>query len=161
MRNSVSAVLFTLTLMLLADSASAQVPAHGLQLEIWEGIPGAAISDLTSDPRFPDQPTSATYVTDLFESPTDVLEHYGERMHGYILPPQTGAYTFWIATDDGGSLYLSTDENPANAREIAYVSSWTPPRQWFGNPINSRLQFPSCRQGLLHLRPDERARRRG
>ena len=134
MRYSYSAVLFALLLNLLVCTAHAQVPAQGLLLEIWDGIGGSAVNDLTSDPRYPDQPTSTTYVTDLFEAPTDVMEFYGERMHGYILPPQTGNYTFWIATDDGGSLYLSTDEKPANAREIAYVSGWTPSRQWDTEP---------------------------
>lgn len=110
---------------------AAEVPPGGSLLqEIWEGIPGAAVSDLTSSPDYPDNPTSRSYVTDLFESPTDILEFYGLRMHGYLIAPQTGNYTFWIATDDGGALYLSTDEAPANARLIASVNGWTPPRQW-------------------------------
>ena len=51
-------------------------------------------------------------------------------MHGYLIPPQTGNYTFWIASDDGSALFLSTDENPANVRLVASVSGWTSPRQW-------------------------------
>lgn len=112
-------------------ASRAQVPAGGALLrEVWEGIEGASVSDLTSSPDYPDRPTSTNYVTDLFESPTDVLEFYGQRMHGYLIPPQSGNYTFWIATDDGGALYLSTDEQPANARLIAAVGGWTPPRVW-------------------------------
>ncbi|MHC1768021.1 MAG: lamin tail domain-containing protein [Verrucomicrobiia bacterium] len=134
MRQAFSAAVLVIAIFLLASPSRAQVPEQGLLLEIWEGIQGASVTDLTSDPRYPSQPTSTSYVTDFFEAPTDVLEEYGERMHGYLLPPQTGQYTFWIATDDGGALYLSTDENPANAREIASVSGWTPPRQWDWEP---------------------------
>ncbi|MGV3774792.1 MAG: lamin tail domain-containing protein, partial [Verrucomicrobiales bacterium] len=51
-------------------------------------------------------------------------------MHGYIVPNQTGNYTFWIATDDQGELWLSTDETPGNQRLIASVSGWTSSREW-------------------------------
>lgn len=59
----------------------------GLLREVWEGIGGASVSHLTSAPDFPDRPTSRNYVTDFFEAPTDVLENYGQRMHGYVIPP--------------------------------------------------------------------------
>lgn len=107
-----------------------QTPDYGLLREVWEGIPSEGLSMLTDSPDYPDRPTSTNYVTDLFESPTDVLDNYGQRMHGYVVAPQTGNYTFWIASDDNGALYLSTDENPANARVIATVNSWTSARAW-------------------------------
>jgi hypothetical protein len=112
----------------------AAVPPNGLLREVWEGIPGEALSALTDSPSYPDYPTSTNYVTDLFEAPIDVMEAYGQRMHGYVLAPLTGAYTFWISSDDNGALYLSTDENPANAQLIAWVASWTPSRQWAWEP---------------------------
>ena len=98
--------------------------------EVWFDIEGTAISQLTEDPRFPEQPSETNLVTDLFEAPVDIAENYGQRMHGYLVPPQSGNYTFWIATDDAGELWLSTDENPANRKLIASVSGWTSPREW-------------------------------
>ncbi|MBX3746494.1 MAG: lamin tail domain-containing protein [Verrucomicrobiae bacterium] len=106
----------------------------GLLREVWQNIPGASVSDLTSHPDFPDRPTSSNYVTDFFEAPTDVLDNYGQRMHGYIVPPLTGDYTFWIASDDGGALFLGTDENPATSTRIARVDSWTSSREWGKEP---------------------------
>lgn len=122
------ALAIVLTALALAGSPPAV--AGSILREVWEGIPGTAVSDLTSSPDYPDHPTSTNYVTDLFEAPTDVLENYGQRMHGYVLAPSTGDYTFWIATDDGGELWLSTDSNPANKKLIAYVSGWTSSREW-------------------------------
>ncbi len=98
--------------------------------EVWEGIPGTAVSDLTSSPDFPHRPSFTNYVTDFFEAPTDVLDNYGQRLHGYLVPPVTGNYTFWIASDDGGELWLSTDASPTNQRLIATVASWTSSREW-------------------------------
>lgn len=114
-------------LLVITNSHSQTV---GVLREVWEGIGGVAVADLTGSPNYPDHPTSTNFVTDLFEAPTDVLESYGQRMHGYVIPPLTGNYTFWIASDDGGALYLSTDENPVNARVVATVNGWTSPRQW-------------------------------
>ncbi|MBK8046736.1 MAG: hypothetical protein IPK16_06205 [Anaerolineales bacterium] len=37
---------------------------------------------------------------------------YGVRIRGYLLPPVDGDYRFWIAADDRGALFLSTDETP-------------------------------------------------
>ncbi len=98
--------------------------------EVWEGIPGVTVADLTSSPDYPSRPSFTNYINDFFEAPTDVLENYGQRLHGYLLPPVTGNYTFWIASDDGGELWLSTDASPSNQRLIATVASWTSPREW-------------------------------
>jgi len=114
----------------LAGSASGQTPVYGLVREVWEGIPGEALSLLTSWPDYPDHPTSTNLVTDLFEAPVDALDAYGQRMHGYLVAPQTGDYVFWISSDDNGALYLSTGEDPANAQLIATVNTWTGSREW-------------------------------
>jgi regulation of enolase protein 1 (concanavalin A-like superfamily) len=97
--------------------------------EVWYGIGGTAIADLTSDPRFPNSPDESGYLS-IFESPTNVADNYGQKVSGFLLPPNTGDYTFWIATDDGGHLRLSTDADPANAVLIAEETSWSGVREW-------------------------------
>jgi hypothetical protein len=64
------------------------------------------------------------------EGPINTAENYGARIRGYIHPPASGAYTFWLASDDYGALYLSTNDNPTNAARIAYVDGWTNSREW-------------------------------
>ena len=113
---------------LLGLGASPQ--AGSILQEVYEGIGGTAVTDLTGASIYPGSPTQTNFVADFFEAPVDWNDNYGQRMHGYIVPPVTGAYTFWIATDDGGELWLSTDENPANENLIAWVSSWTSSREW-------------------------------
>lgn len=65
-----------------------------------------------------------------FEAPTNWGDQYGLRMRGYIYPETTGNYTFWIASDDNGQLWLSSDSTSANKSLIASVSSYTSSRQW-------------------------------
>jgi hypothetical protein len=112
------------------SSGPAKAQSFGILREVWEGIGGASVADLTDSPDYPDRPTSTHYVTDFFEAPVDILENYGQRMHGYIVPPLTGDYTFWIASDDGGALFLSSDDDPAKATRIARVDGWTSSREW-------------------------------
>ena len=57
-------------------------------------------------------------------------DYFAARILGYICPPQTGNYTFWISGDDATRLNLSTDANPANAQLIAYSLSRTNFREY-------------------------------
>jgi hypothetical protein len=138
-----------LLLFSAAATHAANPPANGVLREVWMGIPGVVMTDLTGHPDFPNRPTTTNYVTDLFEAPTDVLDEYGQRLHGYIIAPRTGGYTFWIASDDAGSLLLSTDEDPAKAREIAWVSGWTSSREWTREP-NQQSQSITLQAGRAY-----------
>jgi len=97
--------------------------------EYWTGIGGSSVWDLTNNPNYPDHPTGDGEVTS-FEGPTNWNDSYGTRVRGYVHPPITGSYVFWIASDDASQLWLSTDDDPANRQLIASVSGWTSPRQW-------------------------------
>jgi len=112
------------------DSVMLPVTALGTVLyERWDGISGAAVSYLTSNPAYPDSPSFVGQLTSL-EGPTNIAENYGTRIRGYLYPPATGAYTFWIAGDDNCQLWLSTDGTPAHAALIAQVTGWTDSREW-------------------------------
>jgi hypothetical protein len=105
-------------------------PTKGtILMEYWLGISGTAISDLTSNPNFPGNPSGSQSLTS-FASPVNWNNQYGVRVSGLLYPPTTGTYTFWVAGDDNCELWLSTDENPANAVRIAYVPGWTGPTEW-------------------------------
>ena len=110
----------------------------GALLEIWTGIPGVTVGDLTNHVRFPSQPDVESILSQ-FETPTDVMENYGQRVQAYLSPPATGDYIFWIASDDNSTLYLSTDENPANKSAVAYVPVGPTPGNGSGMPNNSPI----------------------
>ena len=97
--------------------------------ECWIGISGTAVSDLTSISEFPGSPFISEQLTSL-EGPVDWSNDYGARIRGYLYPPATGSYTFWIAGDDNCELWLSTDGTTSNANLIANVSGWTNSRIW-------------------------------
>ncbi|MHC5183017.1 MAG: CotH kinase family protein, partial [Planctomycetota bacterium] len=97
--------------------------------EYWADITGTAVSDLTSDSNYPNVPTGSDLLT-TFEAPINWADDYGTRIRGYLHPPTTKNYTFWVSGDDETQLWLSTDANPSNATQIAYVLDWTDSREW-------------------------------
>jgi hypothetical protein len=100
--------------------------------EWWTGISGTAVSNLTSHPDYPNNPSGRNYLT-AFEAPTDWEDDYGTRVRGYLVPAKSGEYTFWIASDDNGELWLSINHNPDHKQRIARVISWTDSREWTKN----------------------------
>ncbi len=89
--------------------------------EVWENIGGTKVSDLTDNPNYPGNPSYSDELT-LFEAPTNLADNFGSRLHGWLCPETAGDYTFWIASNENGELWLSTNENPANAARISYVT---------------------------------------
>ena len=107
--------------------------AGTIMREVWTGISGNYVSNLTSHTLYPDSPNIREEITS-FEGPIDWSNNYGTRIHGFLTPTATGDYTFWIAGNDESQLWLSTDDDPANAVMIAQVPGWTNPREWLKNP---------------------------
>ncbi len=103
---------------------------NGVMREVYTGIPGHNISHLVNHPDYPGNPLKRHLVTIGFDAPVNVDDHYGQRMHAYLEAPETGAYVFWIASDDNGLLYLSSDDDPANITAIASVPGWTHHMEW-------------------------------
>jgi hypothetical protein len=101
--------------------------------EFYGNISGVGIGDLTNNAAYKNgTPTSVSAITGKFESPTDVADNYGIKVYGLLMPPTTGDYTFYVASDDYSSVYLSTDDKPANIRPtpIANVADWTSSREY-------------------------------
>ena len=55
---------------------------------------------------------------------------YRVRLTGWLVPPVTGTYYFWITTDDGGRIWLSENEEPDGAVLICQESTWRGPDSW-------------------------------
>jgi sialate O-acetylesterase len=102
--------------------------------EVWRGISGYSISDLTSSPNYPALPDETGFISRL-DAPRDVGDNYGQRIFGYLHPPTNGNYTFWVASSARSEFWLSTDESPANLTKRC--SSWDrqTPEDWTGHAV--------------------------
>src|SRR5581483_6572330 len=115
--------------------------------ELWWNIDGTSVEDLVRSPAFQGKPSS-TSLRDLFEGPRDIGDRYGARMRGFVHPPVTGAYVFWIATDDDGQLFLSTDDTAIKKRLIATCPPAAGFRDW--------NRWPSCKSAPVLLTAGKR-----
>ncbi len=106
------------------------VPVPGLVRELFTNAPGSTLDDLFSIPDFPEFPAERSTLTGGFEALSDIGDNYGQRLRGFVIPPTTGDYTFWIACDDSGQLLLSPDDDPTRAVPICSVSGYTAFREW-------------------------------
>lgn len=109
-----------------SDTTSAALSSQGsITIDQWNNVTGNTVSaiPLTTAP-------STTGVLTNFEIPVNSRDNYGVRVRGFVVPPTSGSYTFWIASDDASELYLSTSANETNKVRIAYSTQWTNSREW-------------------------------
>ena len=100
----------------------------GLKKDVFLNIPdrqSLSVTALTGLARFPDEPDFSGAIGS-FELPDNFADDYGVKISGMLIPPKTGDYVFFVASDDGSQLFLSTDESPANKKLIASESKWHP-----------------------------------
>lgn len=111
----------------------------------WAGVSSATIAGLTNDVRYPNSPSMMT-LEPRWEYPPDGGNeggsNYGNMLEGWFTAPQTGNYVFFTCSDDPSTLYLSTDEDPANVKIICAETGWSNPRSWVsaavGDPETKR-----------------------
>jgi hypothetical protein len=112
----------------VAANTSASFPAPvsargGLKFEAFRGITGTAVSALTESEKYlannPDVVAYVTQFTSRTVFPDGPNNDYGGRISGWIVPPEGGDYEFFLRSDDASELWLSPDDNPANATKIA------------------------------------------
>jgi hypothetical protein len=115
-----------------------------------------AVSSLQSFPYYTmSAPTTNGYLTvfdtdqitdgDLNNNPTfgGLGDNYGDVVSGFLTPTVSGAYYFFLASDDASELDLSTDSTVANATMIANESGCCHGFLEPGDPNNSGQTTPT------------------
>ncbi|MBL9136880.1 MAG: Ig-like domain-containing protein [Verrucomicrobiales bacterium] len=99
------------------------------KFEAYTNIAGTTVDLLTSDPTYPGSPAETRYVAGL-ESPSNYGDNYGGRLTGFVTPPESGSYVFYISSDDAGEFWLSTDATPGNLQLLCTEPQWNGVRDW-------------------------------
>jgi len=154
-------VRYTLTIRNVADAsglpiandASLSFSAFSLargyvQRELYLNIPGSSVMDLESTEKYVLGRWDSQTVLDGFQIPENIGDEYGQRISGYLIPPATGVYVFYVAADETAELRLSSDSNPLGKVTLAFVEGPTAPLEW--NKFDNQASAP------IHLVEGER-----
>ena len=120
----------------------------------WYGTAGAmqevflntypSVPALTNGYAYPNNPYAMIPYGDSLEvAPGSLIDVLGERFRGYLLPPETGNYTFWIASQNDSQFWLSTnDQASAKVLIASSPASGVSFRQWNANPSQRSATIP-------------------
>lgn len=132
----------------LSDTSHTTVPIDDLSspngsvlLERWVEVPGGSILDIPVDTE-PDE----RYLHDATSFSTTNEDHYAVRMSGYLFPPTTGEYSFWITSDDQSQFFLSANENALEKELVVFVPEWAQGEDY--------SKYPSQKSAPVHLQAD-------
>lgn len=95
-----------------------------VQVRYWDNISGVKLSTLTALPTFPDNPDTVEELTEL-RGPINRADYYGTLVRGFIIPPTTGRYRFFVSADDAAQFWLSDSDTTGNKELIASAPAWT------------------------------------
>jgi hypothetical protein len=77
-----------------------------------------------------DVPVETRLRQPFLESPSNIDDNYVGQTYGIWIVPATGTYRFWMASDDPGVTFISTDANPATKVQVAGEPQWAGIRQF-------------------------------
>jgi len=95
-------------------------------VELFTGISGTAVANLTSDPKYLNQtPDTVTY-TNIFAWMQNLpspgfADNYGTRITSYFVAPSNGVYRFFIRSDDLSQLSMNTNSVNSTDRAGAVI----------------------------------------
>ncbi|MDX2189451.1 MAG: BACON domain-containing carbohydrate-binding protein, partial [Bacteroidota bacterium] len=111
-----------------------------ISIERWKNVTTSGINTATML-----TPPSESANIAILEGKLNDGDNYISRFRGYICPPTSGNYQFYIAADDIAELWLSTNQNPSNKIRIAYVPDWTNYREFtkYGSQTSALISLTS------------------
>jgi glucose/arabinose dehydrogenase len=132
-----------------ASAASNDAPAATgvIRAELWRGVAGNDLDAFVKTPQFK-QDAPEIVALERLAFPRGSGDNYGVRIRGYLVPPISGDYRFFISADDRGALFLSRDADPANKIVVAYTPDWTGPEVYD--------KYPEQATGSIALAAGER-----
>jgi autotransporter-associated beta strand protein len=111
----------------------------GLYRTFFHNIGGGTVADLTNSPAFPNSPDLETFLTSMDGG--GYGDNFGSTMRGYLIPPTSGTYRFWVASDDASQLILGSNATQVSSPVIASVSTYTGQYAWDALPSAASAQI--------------------
>lgn len=134
--NIILPILSFLCGVMLTETASGSSeegkPSPGVVQELWFGIPGASVKDLTHRKIFE---TAAPDVRTISHLDVENLgDRYGARYSALLKVPASGKYRLYLSSDDSAELWLGKDASQKDMACIATVKGYSDIHNWGNQP---------------------------
>ena len=93
----------------------------GLWREQWDNVSGSSVASIP----LARPPASAALLPQAELVTPAAATNYAARLRGYLCPPASGTYSFWLCADDQAEFWLSSDADPGHKQRLATCQSWT------------------------------------
>ena len=123
-----------------------------VELRYFDGVPGNRLSALDGVTKFPDNPDEIIRLTQL-EVSQSRAENYASLVRGYIEPPASGTYRFYVSGDDETRFSLSDGESAASLTTIASVPSYSSVQQFgkFSSQTSPQISLTAGKRYYFEL----------
>ena len=134
--NIILPILSFLCGVMLTETASGSSeegkPSPGVVQELWFGIPGASVKDLTHRKIFETAAPDVRTISHLdVENQGD---RYGARYSALLKVPASGKYRLYLSSDDSAELWLGKDATQKDMACIATVKGYSDIHNWGNQP---------------------------
>ena len=134
--NVILPILSLLCGAMLTEAASgvsdAGYPSPGVVQELWFGIPGASVKEMTHGKMF-DTAASAVHTVSRLDV-ENLGDQYGARYSALLRVPVSGKYRLYLSSDDSAELWLGKDATQKDMACIATVKGYSDPHNWSNQP---------------------------
>ena len=115
----------------VGNTSSTCANVGSISYDRWNNIGGGnSVQDLRNNTNNLQNAPTVSQNLSVFQAPSNICDNCGTRIRGYVCPPTSGNYTFWVEGDDNTELWLSTTDQPANVQRIAHHNDWTGALEW-------------------------------
>jgi len=132
--------VYTLTVNNVTDTSGTPIAANStstftawkivagwMYKEIYFGVPGDFVADLTASPNFPASPSQVAWVKGFQLNQDPLTDNYGARLTTFFTPQGNGAYEFYLYNDNEAELLLSPNETEAGLASLGLSPTSLPP----------------------------------
>lgn len=119
-------------LSVTASGSSAEEPSPGVAREVWFGISGGSVKDLTHGKVFETAASAVHKITSL--DVENLGDQYGARYSALLRVPESGAYRLYLSSDDSAELWLGKDATQKDMACIATVKGYSDRHNWSNQP---------------------------
>jgi hypothetical protein len=111
-----------------------------IKYQYWDNTDNTGIDTKRESLISKNKPTGFYYITKV-EGPVDWKDHFCAKICGYLCPPVSNRYTFWLSSDDQAEFWLSMNDNSNDIQKISQVNDYTNFRDWFVYQNQKSIEF--------------------